>query len=86
MPVEQLAIVEGPLAGVDNETRLPIIPAACEWMNGHGIKPLWVVGGGVAGALLSEETLKGAAKGMALAAVASWVLSRCGYAPQAVRL
>jgi hypothetical protein len=53
-------------------------------MNRHGVRPIWVAGGGVAGALLSEETLRGAVKGMLVAAAASWVISRCGYAPQAV--
>jgi hypothetical protein len=67
MAVENLMVVEGPLAGLGQETHAcNLICRACSWMDGHGVSPSWLA----AGAVISGY------RGMFVTTVGSWLYRR----------
>lgn len=74
MAVEALTIINGPLAGVEENG---IIDQATGWMHQNGIKPTYVGVGAVAGALLSRGgSVNGAIKGAAVVFLGSFLLHK----------
>lgn len=70
MPVEHLAIVEGPMHGLADKENGEVgasIEQARKWMAEKGIRPSWMVGGAIVGGFKSDSTLKGALIGAAIA-------------------
>jgi len=44
--VEQLAVVEGPMHGLQQESpTCGLVCNTCNWMDGHGMSPSWLVTG-----------------------------------------
>jgi hypothetical protein len=79
MPVEKLTVIEGPMAGFD-ENSGPI-ESAGSWMRSHGISPGFVMLGGLAGAVFAgsgEGMIRGGAKWALLFGLGNWIYSRCG--------
>jgi hypothetical protein len=80
MPVENLAIVEGPMSGLGtNGTAIQegeMIERTRKWLVEHDIRPWWLIGGAAVGLFAGETKLKGAAIGAALGSGFSWLCSR----------
>jgi len=71
MAVEALTIVNGPLAGVEENG---IVDRATVWMNQNGIKPAYVGIGAIAGAFLGRGGMvDGAVKGAAIVFIGSFL-------------
>lgn len=67
MAVENLAVIEGPLAGLGQETQAcNLICRTCSWMDGHGVSPSWIA----VGAVVSGY------RGMFVTTVGSWFYRR----------
>ena len=74
MAVEALTIINGPLAGVDENG---IVDRTTEWMHQNGIKPTYVGIGAVAGALLGQKGfVSGAATGAGIVFLGSFLLHK----------
>jgi hypothetical protein len=82
MAVEQLAIVNGPLAGLAENGEMapnPIMDLAhrsAAWMRQHDVDPWWVTGGAVVGALVGDRVLSGGVKGALLLGAVSWLCTK----------
>jgi hypothetical protein len=75
MAVEKLSIIEGPMAGFEENGP---IERADDWMRSHGIIPAYVALGALAGAAFGgPDMLRGAAKWGLVVAGASFVLHKC---------
>jgi len=78
MAVEKLSIIEGPLAGVEENGTDGAIERAGNWMQAHGITPAYVGLGALAGAAFGGPSmLRGALKWSVLVAGASYLVHQC---------
>lgn len=83
MPVEHLAIVEGPMAGLgENGEAGDVVIRAGKWMRERGMRPSWAAAGAVVGAFAGERLLKGAAIGAGFGSAMSWLCTRTCQAEQ----
>lgn len=76
MPVEKLTVIEGPMAGLEDNPG--IIEDTANWMRSNGISPGLVALGGLAGAAFGSGSMLGCAiRWSIFFGLASWVHSRC---------
>jgi hypothetical protein len=77
MPVEHLAIVEGPMAGFgDNGEAGDFVERGRKWMLEHGVRPSWAIGAAVVGGLASESMGKGVMLGAAAGSALSYLCTK----------
>jgi hypothetical protein len=85
MPVEHLAIVEGPMNGLSdngNGEAGASLERAKKWMVEHGVRPTWLIGGAVVGGFSGDSVVKGAALGAAIAGGLSYMCTMTCRAEQ----
>jgi hypothetical protein len=78
MPVENLAIVEGPMSGLgtNGTTEGELFVRTKKFLLENDVRPWWMLGGAGIGALLGESRGKGAVIGAALGSGMSILASR----------
>lgn len=85
MPVEHLAVVEGPMNGLaenGNGEAGASLERMKKWMLEKGVRPTWMIGGAVVGGFSGDTVLKGAALGAAIAGGLSYMCSMTCRAEQ----
>lgn len=76
MGVEKLTVIEGPMAGVEQNPGA--LESTGDWMRSHGVSPMAVGLGALAGAAMTRgDMLSGAAKWALLAGIGSAFWNRC---------
>lgn len=79
MPVENLAIIEGPMSGLGSGgvPEGELIEKTRKWLVEHDVRPWWLIAGAGVGLFASGDSrFKGAAVGAALGSGMSWLCSR----------